>query len=800
LKDRFGRLLKAITILLFFILVAFVFAREINCFDIWLHLGSGRYILQNLKIPTHDIFSYTVAGRAWIDHEWLFQVIVYFLYNIFGANGMVALRMLAFLSVFALLFRIEYKRNNYLTVIAGLLPVLFVASTRNLVRPEIFTLFFVSLFLFILHKYRSGRLVYLLIPAQLLWANIHGYFLAGIIITLIYIISEAINKFINSASGTQRRKLLSEAALRRLILVCLLLILVSFITPYTYKGVLYSIRTPIEFSRHSDFLTNTISELRRPLEFGFNEPVVFWYRILTMVSAVLVLLNIKRLPIPVTILYIIFFSVSATSNRNIALFGIIAGIAMLASLNNIWGSLAAAKAVQRLSRHRRLIEIIACALLIIFISRLIYKRASSDYYVEGARFKSINFGVHPFRHSKGLVEFATEHELEGNVFNNFETGAYIIGNLFPRFRVFIDGRTELYGVDFLARYRSIGSHDIPLEEAIDGYDVDYALIGDLPFFKGFLKKLHISEDWELVYFDGIAALYARNNEKNRRLIRDCAVKLPVARANIPDAAIEELRDRGAVSFLHLARSRFYDAIGESELAIGEISDALKITPGNAAYYHALGYFYCNSKSYHKAIEICSEGIENSGEDLNLRDCLGFAYTRLEQLDRAIEEYEKALKISPKDSSLQGKLRSARDARERREEILAGLKEGLRDTTDASRRAGLYHKAGKELYGADCLVSAIEQLEKALGLDPGLRGDKELSNMLALSFYQAGARSEAVRTLKKALRIGSKDGLSLRNLGYLYFEEGNFDKARSLWQEALSADPGCEITKKYLRML
>lgn len=58
-------------------------------YDIWWHLKTGEYILKNFTVPSKDIYTYTVAGHDWIDLHWIFQVFVFSIYRIFGANSLI---------------------------------------------------------------------------------------------------------------------------------------------------------------------------------------------------------------------------------------------------------------------------------------------------------------------------------------------------------------------------------------------------------------------------------------------------------------------------------------------------------------------------------------------------------------------------------------------------------------------------------------------------------------------------------------------------------------------------------------
>src|SRR3989339_755806 len=74
------------------ILIALVFVlgfRKLSDYDMWWHLKTGEYILNNLIIPKVDIFSYVIMGRQWITFEWLSQALFFGVFKFLGAGGLI---------------------------------------------------------------------------------------------------------------------------------------------------------------------------------------------------------------------------------------------------------------------------------------------------------------------------------------------------------------------------------------------------------------------------------------------------------------------------------------------------------------------------------------------------------------------------------------------------------------------------------------------------------------------------------------------------------------------------------------
>ena len=80
---------------------AVVTVRPIVDPDIWWHLRTGEWIVENLTVPTTDPFSTYGENRPWIAYSWLFALGIYGLYQLVGHLGIVAYPLLAGLVVTA---------------------------------------------------------------------------------------------------------------------------------------------------------------------------------------------------------------------------------------------------------------------------------------------------------------------------------------------------------------------------------------------------------------------------------------------------------------------------------------------------------------------------------------------------------------------------------------------------------------------------------------------------------------------------------------------------------------------------
>ncbi|KAB2955144.1 MAG: hypothetical protein F9K18_13765, partial [Thermoanaerobaculia bacterium] len=153
--------------------------------DLFWHLASGRWILEHGAVPRSDPFRFTAEAAPWIDHEWLFQVVVRGLEAAGGLDALILLRATA-LALFALLLFASGRRAGLPEGLAGLvaLAATLGARPRFLVRPEIVTLFGVVVLLGRVEriarprderwKEPRARSGWTLVALVVVWVQFHG--------------------------------------------------------------------------------------------------------------------------------------------------------------------------------------------------------------------------------------------------------------------------------------------------------------------------------------------------------------------------------------------------------------------------------------------------------------------------------------------------------------------------------------------------------------------------------------------------------------------------------------------------
>ena len=102
--------------------------------DLWWHLRTGQWILENRAIPHSDPFSFTMLGTHWVAHEWLADIGLYLLYQ---AGGLTALALSTALVVTATFMSVYFRSvlRPHVAVFTTLLAALTAAAAWGRARP-----------------------------------------------------------------------------------------------------------------------------------------------------------------------------------------------------------------------------------------------------------------------------------------------------------------------------------------------------------------------------------------------------------------------------------------------------------------------------------------------------------------------------------------------------------------------------------------------------------------------------------------------------------------------------------------
>ncbi len=151
--------------------------------DLWGHLRFGLDILDEAQIPSEDPYSFT-SDRAWINHEWLSELLFAVAWRMAGAPGLIALKVAVVGTAIAFVWRTLRARAVAGHARALLCGLAFVGIYPRVVhvRPQLFSVLLFAVLLWVIAEAESGRRrkLALAVPILLLWANLHGGWITGL--------------------------------------------------------------------------------------------------------------------------------------------------------------------------------------------------------------------------------------------------------------------------------------------------------------------------------------------------------------------------------------------------------------------------------------------------------------------------------------------------------------------------------------------------------------------------------------------------------------------------------------------
>ncbi len=224
-------------------------------FDYWWHVKTGQYIVETGALPRVDHFSYTAAGRPWVAHEWLTDLLLYTVQQHVGYVGNVVL----FALVSTLTALVVYATCRHWDLgEPGAVVLMMWASSMAIgsgnVRPQALTALLIAVVVLLVTRYRRGRTraLWTLPPLMALWANLHGGYIMGLALLGLAILGEAV-------TGTRARRR-PTAPSRTLLLVGALSAGATLLTPHGVDALLY----PLQYAGTQNVHMEYISEWQSP--------------------------------------------------------------------------------------------------------------------------------------------------------------------------------------------------------------------------------------------------------------------------------------------------------------------------------------------------------------------------------------------------------------------------------------------------------------------------------------------------------------------------------------------------------
>lgn len=735
---------------------------EIKDLDLWLHLKMGKFIIEHGYVPNVDVLSASIAGKPWINHEWLFQVIVYVIKNQWGFEGLVTMQVVMVLLTLAILLFLGYSERRQGLIVFLLLLVLFNYQMRFTIRPDLYSLLFFTIYMNLLStKLQERWCLPVIFFIQVLWSNIHGFFFFGPIFVSMAVLAEFLKRNVPLPYEWNSVGRLTDDEYRRLQLIWFCVFGACFLNPCFIEGVAYPVKVLMNISGDTKIFFKYIVELQRPIptwESLFSQAGDYLhYRLLILISLLSFVFNRRKLDIGALLFWLAFLAFSLTASRNLVFFSFAAYLVTMVNMFTIqFDDILPLRFSHEKFKHITVIfaKIALIMWMINFGSQLMNNGYFNfDTFERKSEYEGVSLRNFPYH----AADFLIENKFKGNLFNDFNTGAYLIGRTYPNIKCFIDGRTEVYGADFFNnQYLKLwGEGDVKLfDELTEKYKFTGAFLNSnsYPIPDKTVKMFIGRKDWVPVYFDYDALIFLKDIPANKEIIDRHRIDFKTWKPR--DFDLQKLGSKPITPMLQINRAYTLTSFEQYDLALRETDMAAKVAPQSVEIYKLRGKIYESQKKYQEAFinyRIASSMFPADGD---LRGKLGLAYENIGDYEGAIEQLEKATRYAP--NTVQGFYSLSR----------------------------CYALAGN-------IEKAREVLRKAILMDPN--NSVELLKIGDI-MYQHKEFERAYAIYTKAL-FGKKDwGKVHYKIGLACVALKKYDEARVSFQKSIEADPDGEFVK------
>jgi hypothetical protein len=448
----------------------------LNDGDTLSHIVIGRWILDHWAIPFRDPFSFTAYGQTWVPHEWLAEVVFAILYDRLGWGGVVAATAVAAAAAFALLTHALEKSLGARRAAIGACLAFFLTEAHLLARPHALAWPLLIIWMSgIIGARDAGRLPSLaLLPVMVVWCNLHGGFVVGLAFAGLL----ALEAVAEAPPASRLQVIRGWGVFVGLAAAS------ALVSPNGINLFLL----PLKMLRMS-FAISSISEWHS-VDFTHFDPLEAWIALAILGGFSLGL----RLPLPRIAMVLALFYEALTHVRNKELLGMIGPLLITVALAKQLGPAAPIEgaAIAR-AGGRRTVVAFAASIVVILIGLGFFATALS----------LDRNGLRPVA-PIAAVQAAGAAGLTGHVLNSLGFGGYLMLEGIP---TFVDGRADLFGDLFLARYvaATSGIGD-GLPALLDDYAVEWTIFEPLSPAVTLLDHL---PGWERIYADQYAVIFRR---------------------------------------------------------------------------------------------------------------------------------------------------------------------------------------------------------------------------------------------------------------------------------------------------
>jgi hypothetical protein len=452
--------------------------------DVWWHLRTGQLILQNHSVFHTDPYSFTRFGQPWINHEWLSEVLLFGIYRLAGFGGLIV----AFAAVIAAALFLVFLRSPgrpYIAAIMTLWGALASASTWG-VRPQMFSLLLASVYLVLLDaSERRPKLLWWTAPLMLLWVNLHAGFPIGLAFIALFLVGEGLEATTYPESPQKSLSRLKQLAAAFVLCGALVAVNPNGIRLYSY---------PFQ-TLGSESMHRFIQEWFSP---DFHD-LTYLPLLLMLLALMAGLAASPRCPrLRNLLLVLATIPAALRSMRHIPIL-VLVMVPLLSEVAQTW--------LQQRGASRWFDKTTLGLAPRTLIFNLIVLLTFAGFTVARVRQVLGRQGETEARHfPTAAAAFLAQEHPPGPMMNHYNWGGYFIWKLYPQYRVFMDGRADVYGDTLMTEFGACYYLKDDWRKALEAWRIRTVV---LPPDAPLITALRSSPKWKEIYGDTEAVILTR---------------------------------------------------------------------------------------------------------------------------------------------------------------------------------------------------------------------------------------------------------------------------------------------------
>jgi len=459
--------------------------------DFWHHLARGRAIAQTGAMVDHDLFTYTVPPeQPFQDSNWLAQLSYHRLYSAGGLPLVQLANSLLLTAMMAVLVWLCWRSSRSLTLAAALAAFTFLGLWQLLlIRPQTYSLLlFVVLYGVLEVSSRRPALLALAPVILAFWTNLHGGFPIGLMLIGCYVAAAGWE-----AARTRGRSCWRDRRLLAITLALTASALATLVNPYGWRVYQYVMHTSgIAAARHIDEWVPPGLDL-----------LVSKVWIVSILGLIVLLALPGRRPRPSEICLILcFLPLACGSVRMVAWWLLACAPILAAQLAAALPSRALEETDSRQATRGTGLTFALFAIACVF-SLPWLERYNPVLTALGRTHR-------PEADLQAVAERLREGRPAGRIFTRFEWGEYLAWSLAPDYKIFMDGRIEIYPDRVWEEYTALTRGRADWQDILDGYRVDCLLLDTAGgYHADLLPQVERSPAWERAFTSGRVAVFLR---------------------------------------------------------------------------------------------------------------------------------------------------------------------------------------------------------------------------------------------------------------------------------------------------